>query len=74
MYTVNICTDENIFNEIDFEYYVNLVRKHHFQEKLMEKNDENISKGLMVLINHINNEFNDFIENNNLLQNGEKLL
>ncbi len=33
-----------------------------------------ISKGLMVLINHINNEFDDFIKNNNLLQNSEKLL
>lgn len=73
MYTVNICTDENIFNEIDFEDYVNLVKEHNFQEKLMENNYENISKGLMALINHINNEFSDFIENNNLLQNGEKL-
>lgn len=41
MYTVNICIDENIFNEIDFEDYVNLVKEHNFQEKLMENNDEN---------------------------------
>ena len=27
-----------------------------------------ISKGLMVLINHINNEFDDFIKNNNFSQ------
>lgn len=57
-YTFNICTDETIFNEINFTDYVNLVREYNFQEKLMKNNGENISRGLDVLINHISNEFN----------------
>lgn len=63
-YTFNICTDKIIFNEINFDEYINLVKEQNFQEKLMENNDEIISNGLNVLINHISNEFNSFIENN----------
>lgn len=63
-YTFNICTDESIFNEIPFEDYVNLVKNNNFQEKLMNNNDDNISKGLGVMINHISKEFNALIEKN----------
>lgn len=64
-YTFNICIDKIIFSEINFEEYIKLVKEQNFQEKLMENNDENISNGLNVLINHISNEFNNLIENNN---------
>lgn len=63
-YTFNICTDERIFNKINFEDYVNLVENNDFQEKLMNNNEDNISKGLNVLINHISKEFNTLIEKN----------
>ena len=63
-YTFNICIDKIIFSEINFEEYIKLVKEQNFQEKLMENNDEIISNGLNVLINHISNEFNSFIENN----------
>lgn len=63
-YTFNICTNECIFNEINFKDYVNSVNDYDFQEKLMKNNEENISKGLNVLINHISKEFNTLIEKN----------
>ena len=61
-YTFNICTDESIFNEINFEEYVDLVKECDFQEKLMNDNRKNISKGLTALINHISKEFNALLE------------
>lgn len=56
-YVFNISIEENEFNEIDFEEYVNLVKENDFQEKLM-KNAEIISQGLSPMIDHITNEFN----------------
>lgn len=61
-YTFNICIDENEFNEIDFEEYVNLVQENDFQEKIMKNNDELISQGLNSMINHISNEFNNLLK------------
>ena len=57
-YTFNICIDENEFNEMDFEEYVNIVKENDFQEKLMKNKEENISPGLSSMIEHISNEFN----------------
>ena len=61
-YTFNICIDENEFNEIDFEEYVNLVKENDFQEKIMKNNDELISQELSSMINHISNEFNNLLK------------
>lgn len=61
-YTFNICIDENEFNEIDFEEYVNLVKENDFQEKIMKNNDELISQELSSMINHISNEFNKLLK------------
>lgn len=63
-YTFNICIDKNSFNGINFKAYVNLVNEYNFQEKLMKNNEENISKSLNALVNHISNEFTILLENN----------
>ncbi len=64
-YTFNISIDKTTFNEINFGDYVNLAKDYNFQEKLMENSEENLSKGVNVLINHISKEFNTLIERNN---------
>ncbi len=61
-YTFNICIDANEFNELNFEEYVNLVKKRDFQKKLINNSDELLSKGLNLAIMHISMEFNDLIE------------
>lgn len=61
-YTFKICTDESIFNEINFEEYVDLVKECNFQEKLMNDNREYISKGLTALISHISKEVSALLE------------
>jgi len=61
-YTFNICIDANEFNELNFEEYVNLVKKMDFQKKLINNSDELLSNGLNLAIMHISMEFNDLIE------------